>query len=156
MASKKKTAKNQKPKGRKAIKKVSRRTTTKPSHRRAAKASSKVGAKAAKGAASKPVPAYRHNRKSSWLDENSHKPLIERYARQLRSFMNAMADGRIDESELRDQEQRLGGLMKEVEPQLDDRLHAKVTELLCELTAYDLMHMLYSINANRPRTTFQG
>jgi hypothetical protein len=38
-------------------------------------------------------------------------------------------------------------LMKEVEPLLDNALHEKVTRLLCELTAYDLMQTL---NLMRP------
>jgi hypothetical protein len=107
------------------------------------------------GRAAAPAPA-RGKRRSSWLDENSHKPLIDKSARQLRSFISAMADGRIDDAELEVQEARLIDLMKEIEPQLDDSLHTKVTQLLCELTAYDLMRTLHSINANRPKTVFQG
>jgi hypothetical protein len=46
--------------------------------------------------------------------------------------------------------------MKEIEPKLDDGLHAKVTELLCELTAHDLMQMLYQMQQARPKTVFRG
>jgi hypothetical protein len=118
--------------------------------------------KAAKRTGGKPMirkpaaPPARSKRRPSWLDEQSNKPTIERHARQLRSFLKAMEDGNIDESELAEQEQRLVGLMREIEPQLDDALHARVTELLCELTAYDLMQTLHSINAARPRSVFQG
>ena len=131
--------------------------------KKAKKAVKKAVAKpAAKSRVARPIVARRaaaparSKRKSSWLDEQSHKPTIERYARQLRSFMKAMEDGRIDQSELDEQEQRLVGLMQEIEPQLDDALHARVTELLCELTAYDLMQTLHSINASRPKPVFQG
>lgn len=62
-----------------------------------------------------------------------------------------MEDGKIDESELDEQEQRLVGLMQEIEPQLDDALHERVTELLCELTAYDLMQTLHSISSGPSR-----
>ena len=92
----------------------------------------------------------------SWLDEKSETPLIERYARQLDSFLTAMADGRVEESEIQAQEARLVNLMKEIEPQLDDALHAKLTQLLCELIAYDLMQMLYAMQAARPKTAFRG
>lgn len=95
-------------------------------------------------------------KRASWLDEKSHKILIEQYARQLDSFLQAMADGKIEPSELRDQEARLVGLMKEVEPQLDDALHEKVTRLLCELVAYDLMQMVHTMQESRPKTTFRG
>lgn len=67
-----------------------------------------------------------------------------------------MADGRIEVSELEAQQARLIKLMKEIEPQLNDELHAKVTQLLVELTAYDLMKVFNSIEAARPKTVFRG
>jgi hypothetical protein len=94
--------------------------------------------------------------RTSWFDEASQMPVIEEYARQLDSFIQTMADGKVEEKELRDQEKRLVKLMKEVEPKLDDDTHAKVTQLLCELTAYDLMQMLYTMQQARPKTVFRG
>src|SRR5688500_6104312 len=83
--------------------------------------------------ARKPASAPR-GRRSSWLDEKSQMPVIDQYARQLGSFIDATADGVIEDSELQTQEALLVQLMKEIEPKLDDGLHAKVTRLLCELT----------------------
>lgn len=94
--------------------------------------------------------------RTSWFDESSQTSQIDQYARQLKPFVEAMADGRIDESELKAQEARLTSLMKEVEPLLDDKLHAKVTQLLCELTAYDLMQMFHEMQKSRPKTVFRG
>ena len=94
--------------------------------------------------------------RTSWLDEKSQTPQIEHYARNLTSFIEALADGKVDEGELKAQEARLTALMKEVEPQLDDNLHAKVTELLCESTAYDLMQMLHEMQKFRRKTVFHG
>jgi hypothetical protein len=94
--------------------------------------------------------------RSSWLDDTLQAPLIEQYARQLDSFLETMADGRVDTSEIQAQEARLVALMREVEPQLDDALHEKVTRLLCELTAYDLMQMLHAMQGARPKTAFRG
>jgi hypothetical protein len=94
--------------------------------------------------------------RTNWFDEKSQVPLIEPYARQLDSFVQAMADGKIEASELRDQEARLAALMKEIEPQLDDALHEKVTRLLCELAAYDLMQTMHAVQQARPRTVFRG
>ncbi len=94
--------------------------------------------------------------KQSWLDETSGTPMIDQYARQLSTFLDAMADGRVDESELEAQEGRVTALMREIEPKLDDALHAKVTRLLCELTAYDLMQMAHAVSAGRPKTKFKG
>jgi hypothetical protein len=81
--------------------------------------------------------------RGSWFDEASQTPRIEESARQLDSFVQTMADGKVTEEEIKAQEARLVALMKEVEPLLDDALHEKVTRLLCELTAYDLMQTLY-------------
>lgn len=106
----------------------------------------------AKSAVKSAAPAGRQN----WFDKASHEPLIENYARHLDSFIRTMADGVVDEGEIRSQEKRLISLMKEVEPLLDDDLHAKVTQLLCELTAYDIMQMIHSFQEARPKTQFRG
>jgi hypothetical protein len=110
-----------------------------------------------KAAKSKPVAQPSNGRpRASWLDAESHQPVIERYARRLGPFVEAMADGKIDDGEVRAQEKRLVKLMKEVEPTLSPALHEKVTQLLYELTAYNLMHILHSMEQARPKTTFQG
>jgi hypothetical protein len=102
------------------------------------------------------VMAKKNEGRESWLDEESQKPLLDQYARQLDSFLQAMADGKVEDAEIKAQEARLVKLMKEVEPLLDDNQHEKVTELLCELTAYDLMQMLYQLQQARPRAVFRG
>ena len=94
--------------------------------------------------------------RQSWLDEATQTPMIDQYARKLGSFIEAMADGKIDDAEMAAQEERVAGLMKEIEPQLDDSTHAKVTELLCELTAYDLMQVLHAVHQARPKVEFRG
>ena len=53
-----------------------------------------------------------------------------------------MADGKVTDAEVKTQEERVVTLMKEIEPQLEPKLHERVTELLCELTAYDMMQSL--------------
>lgn len=94
--------------------------------------------------------------RTHWFDEKSQTPQIEQHARNLTSFIDALADGKVDDSELKAQEARLTAIMKEVEPLLDDNLHAKVTQLLCELTAYDLMQTLHEMQRSRRKTAFRG
>jgi hypothetical protein len=53
---------------------------------------------------------------------------------------------------LTEQERRLGALMKKVEAKLDDELHGDVTRLLCELTAYNVMQSLFSLQDSRPKS----
>ena len=93
---------------------------------------------------------------SAWFDEASDAPIIAEKARQMESCLTARADGKVDQSELKAQEARLVELMKQIEPLLDEDLHAKVTELLCELTAYDLMQVLHTVHEARPKTAFRG
>ena len=95
-------------------------------------------------------------KRTSWLNRSTNSPMIEQHARRLESFLAALADGVVEESEVKAQEQRLVELMREIEPQLDDALHEKVTRLLCELTAYDLMQVLHSMHAARPKRKFRG
>ncbi len=94
--------------------------------------------------------------KQSWLDDKAQTPLIDGYVQKLGTFVDAMADGRIDAAELAEQEKRLVALMKEVEPTLNDAQHAQVTKLLCELTAYNVMQTLSSLQSARPKTAFRG
>jgi hypothetical protein len=107
---------------------------------------------AKKKASDTPAPGKR----LKWFDEKSHEPLIDTYARRLDSFIQTMADGVVEDSEIKAQEERLVGLMQELEPLLNDDLHAKVTRLLCELTAYDIMQMLHGLQQARPKTRFRG
>lgn len=94
----------------------------------------------------------------SWLDTEARTPIIDLYAQQLDSFIATIADGKVDEHEVQNQEARLVQLMQEIEPQLDDVMHEKITRLLCELTAYDIMQVLNTMQQAQPhaRSTFQG
>ena len=58
--------------------------------------------------------------------------------------------------ELKEQEGRLIAAMKKVEAALSDDLHAQVTTVLVELTAYDVMRILHELQSERARVTFKG
>jgi hypothetical protein len=103
----------------------------------------------------KPKPKKKAKR-TRWFDPKSGAPLINAYARKLDSFLTAVADGVIEDRELKEQEKRLVALMKAVEPKLDDDVHEQVTKLLCELTAYDVMQMMVIMQEARPETRFRG
>jgi hypothetical protein len=96
------------------------------------------------------------NNKSAWFDENSNAPVIAENAKRLDSFVQAIADGKVTDEEVKTQEARLVKLMKEIEPQLDPKLHEQVTQLLCEVTAYDMMQSLNMMQSARPVTKFRG
>jgi hypothetical protein len=44
--------------------------------------------------------------------------------------------------------------MKRLEPELTDELHAKVTNVLVELSAYNVMRLLHELHAERARIAF--
>lgn len=80
-------------------------------------------------------------KRTSWLDADGNVA-IDEMAKKLETYIDTMADGLVSGDELADQESRVVALMKAIEPQLDDALHEQVTQLLCELTAFDIMQLL--------------
>lgn len=80
----------------------------------------------------------------SWLNDES-TPDLDAHVGQLEHFTQSLADGVVDEKELATQEANLVSAMKAVEGSLDDALHAKVTHLLAELTAYSVMRTLHEM-----------
>ena len=92
--------------------------------------------------------------RTSWFDDDSDLPLIDEQVKKLESFTRAMADGIVEEKELTAQQERLLAAMKAVEGDLDDETHAKVTRLLIELSAYDIMRLLRELQVERARTAF--
>ena len=80
--------------------------------------------------------------------------MIQEKVEKLESFTSALADGVVSRHEVAGQEQRLMAAMKTVEGELSDDLHAKVTTLLVELTAYNVMRLLHELQAERARLAF--
>ena len=97
--------------------------------------------------------------RESWLAADGQSTIIDDKAEKMESFVAAMADGHIDADEVAAQEKQLIAVMQEVEPLLDDATHAKVTELLCELSAFNVMqvlHDLYEARLAASKTKFVG
>ena len=92
--------------------------------------------------------------RTSWFDDKAQHEGIQEKAQKLESFTSALADGVITKQELDGQEQRLLAAMKTLEPALSDELHAKVTTVLVELSAYNIMRLLHELNAERARIAF--
>ena len=86
--------------------------------------------------------------RTSWFDD-SDLPIIDEQVQKLESFTQAMADGVVEKRELEQQENSLIKAMKAVESGLDDAQHAKVTRLLVELSAYNIMRLLHELQTLR-------
>jgi anti-sigma28 factor (negative regulator of flagellin synthesis) len=126
-------------KAKKKQKKVAKNSTRKPAKKAAKKAVAKV---------------QRGGARQSWLSEGSSLPTLDEKVAELKHFVDAMADGYIDNDELAAQEGRLVAAMKAVEGDLDDAQHAEVTTLLLELTAYNIMHVLHDMAREKVRQAF--
>jgi hypothetical protein len=92
--------------------------------------------------------------RTSWLDDKAEHEGIQDRATKLESFTSALADGVVSKQELTSQEHRLVAAMKTLEPELSDDLHAKVTNVLIELTAYNVMRLLHELHSERARMAF--
>ena len=92
--------------------------------------------------------------RTSWFDEDAQHPLIHEQIEKLESFTTALADGQVSKQELAGQEQRLVSVLKALEPDLSDALHAKVTTVLVELSAYNVMRLLHELRAEQTRLAF--
>ena len=92
--------------------------------------------------------------RTSWFDEKAEHEAIQERATKLETFTSALSDGVVSQQEVADQEQRLLKAMKTLEPQLNDDLHAGVTTVLVELSAYNVMRLLHELQRERARTAF--
>ena len=92
--------------------------------------------------------------RASWFDDKAQHPAIEEKLQKLDAFTSALADGVVSKQELDGQEQRLVAAMKNVEADLNDAQHAKVTSLLVELSAYNVMRLLHELRNEHARVAF--
>src|SRR5262249_48319564 len=94
--------------------------------------------------------------KTSWFDDKAQHPILQERASKLETFTSALADGVVTRRELEGQEQRLMTAMKALEPELSDALHEKVTTVLVELSAYNVMRLLHELQTERARIAFSN
>jgi aldehyde:ferredoxin oxidoreductase len=87
----------------------------------------------------------------NWLDEETHVPALDEHVQQLEHFTNSLADGVVDAAELAKQSDAVVAAIKAVQDELSDAQHAKVTKLLVELTAFNIMQTLHELTAGRVR-----
>lgn len=85
----------------------------------------------------------------SWFDEKTHVPVIDEQVKNLSTFVDAMADGVVDDRELDKQQSSVIEAMKAVEGDLNDEQHAKITRLMVELSAYNIMRLLHELQKSR-------
>jgi hypothetical protein len=89
-----------------------------------------------------------------WFDEHKEVPVIDEQVNKLATFVDAMADGVIDKAELEKQQSSVVQAMKAVQHELNDTQHEKVTRLLVELSAYNVMRLLHELQQSRLQRAF--
>jgi predicted transcriptional regulator len=92
--------------------------------------------------------------RTSWFDDKAEHPIIQEQVSKLQSFTSALEDGVVSTQELKGQEQRVVAAMKKVEGELNDDLHSKVTTMLVEMSAYNVMRLLHELQVERTRMAF--
>lgn len=94
--------------------------------------------------------------RASWFDDRAETPIVQERVQNLESFTSALADGAVSKHELAGQEARLTAALRALEPALSDEQHAKVTTVLVELSAYNIMRVLHELQAEHARKAFSG
>ena len=89
-----------------------------------------------------------------WFDDKTSVPVIDEQVQKLAGFVDAMADGVIEKSELERQQASVVQAMKAVQGDLTDAQHEKVTRLLVELSAYNIMRLLNELQQSRLQRAF--
>ena len=89
-----------------------------------------------------------------WFDDKKDTPVIDEQVQKLATFVEAMADGIIEKAELEKQQTSVVQAMKAVQGDLNDAQHEKVTRLLVELSAYNIMRLLHELQQNRLQRAF--
>jgi hypothetical protein len=87
--------------------------------------------------------------RSDWFDDGKDMPVIDEQMSKLEHFVASMADGVIEKDELAKQQSAVVAAMKAVEGDLNDAQHANVTQLLMELSAYNVMRLLHELQTKR-------
>ena len=88
-----------------------------------------------------------------WFDDKTNVPVIDEQVQKLTTFVDAMADGVIDQTELEKQQSSVIQAMKSVQGDLNDAQHERVTRLLVELSAYNIMRLLHELQHTRLQRT---
>lgn len=74
----------------------------------------------------------------SWFDADNTLS-FQKYYQHLESWQRAIADGKVDASEVAAQAGRVADLLREVEPTLSDEQHARLTDVFGEMAVLQAM-----------------
>lgn len=85
--------------------------------------------------------------RKGWFDPQSSELMFATYMEQMESWQEALADGKVDPEEVRQQGERVSTLLRALEPKLSDALHEEVTQVLFELAVFYGMQRLAELES---------
>lgn len=77
--------------------------------------------------------------KQSWFSDEGDDAAMKAFLDRMESWHDAMADGRVDEGELKGQAERVADLLRELDESLDEREHELATRALLEYAVLQAM-----------------
>ena len=70
---------------------------------------------------------------SKWFNAESNELMFSEFLTQMDSWQEVMADGVIEPREIDQQVERVGELLRALEPRLTDELHEEITNVFYEI-----------------------
>ncbi len=77
--------------------------------------------------------------RTGWFTNDNENHLFQESVERMESWQRAIADGVITQEELQEHLECTSALLRRLEPQLNDELHALVTEILLEMAVLNAM-----------------
>lgn len=77
--------------------------------------------------------------RANWFSNGKQNHLFQQSVERMESWQNAIEDGVITDEELQEHLEYTSDLLRQLEPQLSDNLHALVTQILLEMAVLNAM-----------------
>jgi len=84
--------------------------------------------------------------RENWFDPQSNELMFSKYMDQMESWQQALADGVVEPEEVREQAERVGDMLRALEPKLSDELHEELTSVFYELAVLYGMERLAELD----------
>jgi hypothetical protein len=84
-----------------------------------------------------------------WFDPQTNQLAFDGYAEHMQSWQDALADGKVEAEEIRQQAERVAELLKALEPKLSDDVHEELTRVFYEMAVLYGMERLADLTLER-------
>jgi len=84
--------------------------------------------------------------RENWFDPESNELMFSKYMDQMESWQQALDDGVVEPEEVQQQAERVGDMLRALEPKLSDELHDELTSVFYELAVLYGMERLAELD----------